>query len=370
VPPPDVVPLVGHGELRSRLAVAVDRGSLPASLLLHGPSGIGKQRLALWLARRLLCAQRSRGAHAEIDPCGACEACRFSAQLVHPDLHWVFPRSRSKDADASPADVRREYAETIAQRVAHHLLYPPSDGADAIYVATVRALVHDAALTASMGSRKVVVIGNAERMVPQEGADAAANAFLKLLEEPPADTTIILTSSAPGALLPTIRSRVVAVRVARLGTADATTWVRDPRVRATLDAAGVPPGDEARVQRASGAPGTLLGATQSAAAAAAARAFIDAATVRQPSPRYVVALRQGSTGARGAFADTLGALTGALHDRLRDAVGRQDARHARAVCQAIADVEDAKGRADGNANPQLVVAQLVHAMTSAFAGEP
>jgi DNA polymerase-3 subunit delta' len=48
-------------------------------------------------------------------------------------------------------------------------------------------------------------------MVPQEGADAAANAFLKLLEEPPADTTLILTSSEPGALLPTIRSRVVAL---------------------------------------------------------------------------------------------------------------------------------------------------------------
>ncbi len=303
-----------------------------------------------------------------MNPCGVCEACRFSGQLAHPDLHWVFPRARSKDADASPADVRREYAEAIADRVEHHLLYPPADGADAIYVATVRALVRDAALTASLGSRKVLVIGDAERMVPQEGADAAANAFLKLLEEPPADTTIILTSSTPGALLPTIRSRVVAVRVTRVPSEDVLSWVRDVRVRTALDAAGVPPGDQPRVQRASGAPGTLLGATQSAAAAAGARAVIDAATVQQLSPRYVVALRQGSAGARGAFADTLDALTSALHDRLRDAVRRDDPLHARAVCRAIADVEDAKGRADGNANPQLVVAQLVRGMAQMFAG--
>lgn len=369
MPPPDVVPLVGHSELRSRLAAALVRGSLPASLLFHGPPGIGKQRLALWLAQRVLCTGSSRQAPKEINPCGTCEACRFSAQLAHPDLHWVFPRPRSKDADVSPADVRREYAEAIAERVEGHLLYPPADGTAAIYVATVRALVHDAALTASLGSRKVLVIGDAERMVPQEGADAAANAFLKLLEEPPADTTIILTSSTAGALLPTIRSRAVGVRVTRLPAGDVTKWVQDARVRAALDAAGMPPGDQARAQRAGGAPGALLGATQSAAAAAGARALVDAATARQPSPRYNVALRQGSAGARGAFADTLGALTGMLHDRLRDAVGRQDAVHAQAVCRAIADVEEAKTRADGNANPQLVVAQLVRGMASAFAGE-
>src|SRR5206468_5736767 len=53
-------------------------------------------------------------------------------------------------------------------------------------------------------------------LVPQTGAEAAANALLKALEEPPADTTFILTSAAPDSLLPTILSRVVRVRVARL----------------------------------------------------------------------------------------------------------------------------------------------------------
>ena len=70
----------------------------------------------------------------------------------------------------------------------------------------------------SVGSRKVFVVGDAEAMVPQESSPEAANAFLKLLEEPPADTTLILTSSNPGALLPTIKSRVLPIRLLRLSS--------------------------------------------------------------------------------------------------------------------------------------------------------
>ena len=64
-----------------------------------------------------------------------------------------------------------------------------------VWVATVRAIVQQAVLSPAITRRKVFMIGDAERMVPQEGSEQAANAFLKLLEVPPADTTIILTSS-------------------------------------------------------------------------------------------------------------------------------------------------------------------------------
>lgn len=133
-----------------------------------------------------------------------------------------------------------------------------------------------------------------------------------------------------------------------------------------MDAAGMPPGEADRVRRAGGAPGLLLSAAESSASATAARALVDAATGRQLAPRYLVALRQGSAGARGAFAETLGALTATLHEQLREAVARQDLARARGTCQAIIDVEDAKGRADGNANPQLVVAGLVRSMATAL----
>src|SRR5438105_3372357 len=223
-----LVELHGHERLRERLNAALARGALPASMLFHGPRGVGKQRLALWLGQLLLCTGE------QPRPCGRCAQCRYTFQLAHPDLQWVFPRPRLKDSDPSLDDVRDDYAEAIAERVAASGLYPTPSGTDGIYVATVRAIVRAAALSPALASRKVFVIGDAERMVSQVGSEEAANAFLKLLEEPPADTTVILTSSEPGALLPTIRSRVIAVPVASLPDRVVREFVSDPRVETRL----------------------------------------------------------------------------------------------------------------------------------------
>ena len=108
-----IIDLYGHEQLRERLAVSIQSGTLPSSLLLQGPSGVGKQRLALWLAQRLLCDRVNA-------PCGSCEACRYIAELAHPDLHWIFPRPRLKDSDPDLEQVRDDYAEAIAERVAEH----------------------------------------------------------------------------------------------------------------------------------------------------------------------------------------------------------------------------------------------------------
>jgi DNA polymerase-3 subunit delta' len=283
--------------------------------------------------------------------------------LVHPDLYWVFPRPRLKDADASPGDVMRDLAETIAERVADGLLYPPASGTEGIFVATVRALVRAASLSPAIARRKVVIVGNAERMVSQEGADQAANAFLKLLEEPPDDTTIILTSSEPSALLPTIRSRVIAVRVAPLGDADMRTFLQHPRVIAWLEARNVTSNERALLGLAAGAPGTLLAGVPAADATSAARALLAAATTTTASAdRYRLALKQGSAGARGAFTDTLDAMIAVLHERARDAARTADERGARAAAEGMRAVEDAKMHANGNVNPQLITASLLRTL--------
>jgi DNA polymerase-3 subunit delta' len=366
VPPSDVVPLIGHTSLRARLTAAMERRSLPGSVLLQGPPGVGKQRLALWLAETLLCSNRGNGRRGELKGCGTCQSCRFSATLVHPDLHWVFPRPRSKDPDPSPAEVRRDYADAIAERIRDGLLYAPPDGSDGIYVATVRALMHDAAVTPAIGQRKVIVVGDAERMVPQEGADMAANAFLKMLEEPPSDTTIVLTSSVPGALLPTIRSRVAAIRVPPLSADAMTAWLEHPRVRDRLKAEGAPASDDERMRHAAGSPGRLLAMAESRTAVTAAQSLVDAATGPERPARFVAALRQGNAGARGAFADTLSALTTLLHGELRSAVDRRDVRVATASCRAIASVEEAKQRTETNVSPQLITATLLRDMAASF----
>src|SRR5437867_1423454 len=355
-----IVPLIGHTELRARLAEAVKRNTLPASLLLTGPRGVGKQRLALWLGQFLLCENAS---HA---PCGKCQGCHFAVELTHPDLHWYYPRPRLKDADPDLDDVRGDYAEAIAERAAENGLYAPPSGSEGIYVATVRAIVQQAVMSPAIGKRKIFVIGDAERMVPQEGSVQAANAFLKLLEEPPADTFIALTSSEPGALLPTIRSRVVSIRVAPLTNDEILQFLDDESVAERLaDDQALPGGADERVAFAAGAPGRLLAGAEWSVALENARRMLDAVSGK-PGARYEAAWGQASTKARGSFAETLDALTAALHARAKTAVRRGAERSAVADARAIEAVEVAKERIASNVSPQLITVNLLRELQELF----
>jgi DNA polymerase III subunit delta' len=351
-----IVPLVGHEPLRVRLSDAAARGTLPASLLLHGPVGVGKQRLGLWLGQLLLCANEG------VRPCGACRSCRYVADLAHPDLHWFFPRPRPK-GEWTTDDAREDMRDAIGERAKADGLYAAPPGSEGYFVATIHALVQAASMTPALGRRKVFLVGDAERMVAQEGAEFAANAFLKLLEEPPADTTIILTTSEPGALLPTIRSRVVSIRVPRLAEHDVRAWLALPQVSEALDSAGAPKGVERRLELAAGAPGVLLGATGQGAALEAARRLLEAATGPRAG-RYRTAYAQGAAGARGAFSEMLDALTVLLHERTRSAAQRGRDDVALGAARAIDIVERSKAQAFGNVNPQLVSAALIRELSA------
>ena len=346
-----IIDLYGHERLRERLSESIRGGTLPSSLLLQGPRGVGKQRLALWLAQRLLCTEPDA-------PCGNCKACRYVRELTHPDLHWVFPRPRLKDADPDLEQVKDDYGEATAERASNAGLYVAPSGSEGIFVATVRSLVQRAAMKPAMGTRKIFIVGDAERMVPQEGADMAANAFLKLLEEPPADTTIILTSSEPGALLPTIRSRVVAVRVPLLPDADVRAFVENLEVKKALDKEGKS-GTAERVRAAAGAPGRLLTGAGDAKATMNARRIIDAATSPRRAVIYSTAVSQGAAGARGGFTDTLDALVELLGERARDALHRQDQASAASASKAVDAVLQAQTYASGNVSPQIIAAKLI-----------
>jgi DNA polymerase-3 subunit delta' len=282
----------------------------------------------------------------------------MAADLRHPDLHWFFPRPRLKDADASPDEVREDMAEAIADRLKAGGLYEAPGGDEGIFMSTVLAIVQTASLSPAMGRRKVFVIGDAERMVSQEGADQAANAFLKLLEEPLADTTIVLTSSEPGALLPTIRSRVVALRVAPLAEPEVREFLADPRVADRLDLPAGPELDEL-VRLAGGAAGRLIDRESWLNAMRHANRIVDAATSADRGRQMRVALGAGATGARGKFSDSLEALTVVLHDRARAAAERGDISRARGAARAVEVVEEAKEMVSRNVSPQLLTASLL-----------
>jgi DNA polymerase III subunit delta' len=353
-------PLFGHLAIRQRLTAAACDGRLPASLLLQGRRGVGKQRLALWLGQYLLCERATVERLA--GPCGSCQHCRYAERAVHPDLHWFFPRPRLKDGDASPDDVRADLAEAVAERMEAEGLWAPPPGTEGLYVATVRALVHQASVRPAMARRAVFVVGDAERMVSQEGADQAANAFLKLLEEPPPGTTLILTTSEPGALLPTIRSRVVSVRVPALPRPDVEAFLADPVVQRSLSR--VP--REELVTRANGAPGALFAGDAMLQAYANARVLLEAAlaphTPDGVGARIKAAARQGVAGARGAYSDTLDALTHLLHARTQQLVQAGRDIDARRTASTMTLVEQTKLKAQGNVSPNLLTASLLSAL--------
>jgi len=347
-----IIPLYGHDELRARILPRIVAGTLPQSLLLHGPAGVGKQRLALWMAQALLCVS-------DAPPCGVCRECRYALDLTHPDLTWVFPRPRPKGSDSDPEDIAEDLADARAKRAERHGLYATPPGNEGVYVATVRFLVRQAVRTPALARRKVFVVGDADRMAQQEGAEVAANAFLKLLEEPPADTWVIATTSAVGSLLPTIRSRVVGIRVPRLDDIAMRAFMADPAVAEVLAKADVPASERDRLLLAQGAPGVLLSTTVRRSAVDEARRFIDVATSGNHADLLKVAFVQGHSGARAGYSDTLDALTIALYDRMKAGTKQDNAAIASSSSRAIELVEEAKRLADANVSPLLISAKLL-----------
>jgi DNA polymerase III subunit delta' len=376
-------PLHGHREVRALLARAVRHGSLPQSILIHGPAGVGKERLGLWLAQLLVCEEEAA------EPCGSCQPCRLAAGLQHPDIHWFFPLPRPDSS--SPEKLRDRLEEARGTRLQalreDPFLLPDFEKAPAHFLASVRTIQQLASLRPSMGARKAFLVGDAELMVPQESSQEAANAFLKLLEEPPPQTTLILTSSQPGALLPTIRSRLLAVRVGAL---------HDGEVESLLALSGSATPDEAAAL-ARRARGSLRRALRLAAAARegepesagnAGRELLFAAVSDGAVARLAAAHDRKPAGARlelvgeldafGEWLRDLAAVATGAPERISDPARLPTLRrvmdHRRVpvggILAAIERVSRSRELALGNVNPQLIVADLLAGVQRDLRGEP
>ena len=377
----------GQDDLLRRLAGAVAGRRLPQSLLVHGPEGVGKRSLALWLARALQCEVADAG---DV-PCEGCRNCRMAARLEHPDVHLHFPMPRPKRA-ASRARLREAIEAQRHERLAllREDLHarPDADAVTGLYVAAVENIRDQASRRPSMARRSVFVIEDAERMVPQSASPEAANAFLKLLEEPPPFAYIVLTSSRPDALLPTIRSRTVPLRVAPLPTERVAAYVAKHL--------GVGDEDRARgvARRAGGAVyrARVLADAEAGESEAAADGLLAAALDGTPQARYRAASRYSARGARGELEPALEALRIRLRDMLCVAAGAEDAaldpdRVKRgggagrrvaggaagapaegAVLEALGAVDAAVEGVSRNLNPQSTTALLLEEMSAAFAG--
>lgn len=176
---PDVA-LPWHAAVWSQL---VGQAQHAHAYLFSGLPGVGKRRFANAFAAFLLCDDPAQGM-----ACGRCRSCLLREAGTHPDL----------------------------------LLIAPEEEGKAIRVDAVRRLVDFMGQTAQQGGSKVIVLHPAEAMNQN-----AANALLKSLEEPTADTYLLLVTDQPGRLLPTVRSRCRAQQLSTPSRESALAWLTD-----------------------------------------------------------------------------------------------------------------------------------------------
>jgi DNA polymerase-3 subunit delta' len=173
--------------------------ALPRALLLTGRPGLGKRATALSLVQGLLCETQREGLKA----CGTCASCLLYQVGNHPDLRMLEVGQEEEgpavDEDAGPS-------KKVSRQIA---------------VERVRTLMDFVTITSHRGGAKVVCIVPAEAMHP-----SAANAVLKILEEPPGDTYFLLVSHQPERLLPTIRSRCFHLAFALPDAGPALDWLK------------------------------------------------------------------------------------------------------------------------------------------------
>jgi DNA polymerase III subunit delta' len=191
------------------------RANLPHALLVRGRAGTGKHEFSFNLSRALLCHQLDE----QHEACGKCPGCVWFAEGNHPDFRLITP----EDAENTDEIVKKK-----ATKKSH------------ISVAQIRQLVDYLSLSShQVNCRRIVLISPAETL-----NIASANALLKMLEEPPANTLFLLVTSQPQRLLATIISRCQVIDMPLPGRTDALAWLAPQGIKDAenaLDYAGGAP---------------------------------------------------------------------------------------------------------------------------------
>ena len=194
---PELLDIIGQDAAVARLQQAMGGSRMPHAFVFVGPAGVGRRTTATALARCLLCdeaaAQPNNGRLEQCrndtplrQACGRCRSCKLIDAGSHPDFHLVYTELAHYHEDAAVRD--RKMQE--------------------LSIAVIRSFLLDpAALAAVRGRGKVFVVREAELM-----SQAAQNALLKTLEEPPAGVIIILIAQRAEQLLPTTLSRCAMIR--------------------------------------------------------------------------------------------------------------------------------------------------------------
>jgi DNA polymerase-3 subunit delta' len=191
--------VLGNERARTVLARVLASGRIPHALLFHGPEGVGKGLVARLFARALVCTEPGPDGTG----CGCCVACRKVSHGNHPDVLLVTrlsKKERRADTGAADAEDGGDDRDDDSRQIQGGDLRP------FIIVQQIRELNHHAAYAPREGRRRVFLVEPADRMHAE-----SQNALLKTLEEPPGAAVVVLVASRPHVLLPTVRSRCLAL---------------------------------------------------------------------------------------------------------------------------------------------------------------
>jgi DNA polymerase-3 subunit delta' len=199
----------GNTATVSRLRESVRSGHFPQALMLAGPKGAGKYTLALMLARAVNCLNPTESDGLP-DFCGVCRNCDrigASANLEERVAEAVATREDMRDADKKDTRI-------LIQTHPDVMIIPPDPPQLMIKMGQVRQVIHGAYYRPPGDAKRAFYIFTSSAFMKE-----AANSLLKVLEEPPEGTSLILLTENPQELLPTIRSRTI---LHRLGAWPAT----------------------------------------------------------------------------------------------------------------------------------------------------
>ena len=199
--------------------------------LFSGPVGCGKESLAIRFAQLLNCETSSE------KPCDTCPSCQRFRQLQHEKLKLIFPlpavRKKTDDGSGTSSTIGKGDMELVTEAIAkkaedhfHKIKIPKSSR---ILIQSIRELRKTLYLKSEPSGRKIVLIFDAHLL--SMGIGEAANALLKILEEPPENTTLILVTDHVELLLPTILSRCQRVGIPRLKDIFIRDWLQIKMVK-------------------------------------------------------------------------------------------------------------------------------------------
>lgn len=206
----------------------------PHALLLAGPEGTGGLALGLALVQYVFCENRQ-----EADSCGECAGCRKVSRMEHADLHLSFPSISPKPGTKAMSryylqDFREFVSQTPYGTTYDWLQFINAENKQGnITAEECREIIETLNLKSYEGGKKVQLIWRPEYL-GKEG-----NILLKLIEEPPADTLLILIAESTEDILPTILSRTQMVRLAPINPADIADGLRERHLAEARKAAQV-----------------------------------------------------------------------------------------------------------------------------------